>query len=99
MIKVEYILDGQEGELDLAGLTSFSSKEEVVESWGKSTTLEYYLVEDTLATLKPEVDAFPILHACERGGERNVISPESQAKKFGFTKLVGCFEGDKIIIV
>ncbi|MEA5245057.1 hypothetical protein [Vibrio parahaemolyticus] len=98
MIKVEYILDEQEGELDLAGLTSFSSKEEVVESWGKSTALAHYLVEDTLAILKPEVDSFPMLYACERGGERNVISPESQAREFGFTKFIAKLDNQTLTI-
>ncbi|EHH0849923.1 hypothetical protein VCSRO184_3611 [Vibrio cholerae] len=99
MIKVEYILDGQAGELELQTVTSFASKEEIVESWGNSLPLEFYLIEDALAILKPEVDAIPLPAACERGGERNFVTPQSHAQKFGFTKFVASIDGKKAHII
>lgn len=98
MIKVKYVLDGTKGELELTKLTSFESKEDILEIWGKSTVLDEVLVEDVMGQLKPEVNTEEDIDACERGGERNLITAESQAKKFGFSRLSVELDGNKLEI-
>ncbi|MDE1222758.1 hypothetical protein MCT05_18775 [Vibrio aestuarianus] len=93
MIKVEYVLDGTKGELELTKLTSFDSKEEILESWDKSSCLENYLVEDTLALLKPEVDAVPVPAVGGASGDAKV-----QAEKFGFTQFIAKLDGQTLVI-
>ncbi|GIB78281.1 hypothetical protein VCSRO94_3454 [Vibrio cholerae] len=49
MIKVEYILDGQAGELELSGLTGFDSLADALSVHGSETVsdaLAKYLLED-----------------------------------------------------
>ncbi|HAV6901119.1 TPA: hypothetical protein RQJ43_004486 [Vibrio vulnificus] len=103
MIKVEYILDGQAGELELSGLTGFDSLADALSVHGSETVsdaLAKYLLEDVMANLKPEVAVASNMHACSRGGERNKEESESvKASSLGFTKLVGFFEGKKIFVV
>jgi hypothetical protein len=98
MIKVEYVLDGTKGELELVGLTSFESKEDILEVWGKSSVLEDVLVEDVMGHLKPEVDATADMYACERGGERNLVTAKSQAEKFGFSHFSVELDGNNLVI-
>ncbi|MFB1095392.1 hypothetical protein ACEWH9_14645 [Vibrio diabolicus] len=93
MIKVEYVLDGTKGELELTGLTSFDSKEEVLESWDKSSCLESYLVEDTLALLKPELDAVPVPAVGGASDDAKV-----QAERFGFTQFIAKLDGQALVI-
>lgn len=98
MIKVEYILDGTKGELELTKLTTFDSKEQLLNFWDISSTVDNYLVEDVMGQLKPEVDAQENMYACELGGKRNQVTPESQAKKFGFTQLIATLDGKVRVI-
>ncbi|HHF2998040.1 TPA: hypothetical protein ACPJ01_004555 [Vibrio diabolicus] len=101
MIKVEYVLDGTKGELELTKLTGFDSKEAVLAAHGPeriSNNLGEELLVDVMAVLKPEVDATPDMYNCQLGGERNTVSIRDTAHKLGFTKLIGNLE-DRVIFV
>ncbi|ENV2994684.1 hypothetical protein ACFJZ3_004423, partial [Vibrio vulnificus] len=101
MIKVEYNLDGQSGELELSKLAGFESVENLLAVHGVeriSNALANELLEEVLVVLKPEMSAVPQLSNSELNGERNLVTAQSQAQKFGFTKLLGHFE-DKVIFV
>tara|TARA_B100001971_G_C18255072_1_gene581404 strand:- start:2635 stop:2934 length:300 start_codon:yes stop_codon:yes gene_type:complete len=87
MLKVEYIHEDNFGELELENLSGYSSKDEI-ESSINSSDIEYTLVEDLAKLLASDIDTTPQVYACERGGERNLISPESEARRFGFTKII-----------
>ena len=75
MLKVEYIHEDNFGELELENLSGYSSKDEI-ESSINSSDIEYTLVEDLAKLLASDIDTTPQVYACERGGERNLISPE-----------------------
>lgn len=97
MIKLEYVLEQISGELELKGLSNYESKTDVLDSIGTSE-IEYSIIEEVLKVLKPEVDTTPVMYACERGGERNVISPESEAKRLGFSSLIANIDDSRIVI-
>lgn len=97
MIKLEYVLEESSGELELQKLSNYDSKDEVLASL-ETTDLEYTIIEDVLKILKPDVDTTPKMYACERGGERNVISPKSEAERLGFSKLIAKIDDSQIVI-
>jgi len=97
MIKLEYILEQGSGELKLEGLSNYKSKTDVLESIG-TNEIKYSIIEEILKELKPEIDTTPVIYACERGGERNVISPQSEANRLGFSSLIANIDGSKIVI-
>ncbi|MGF1688388.1 hypothetical protein L4C36_17120 [Photobacterium japonica] len=99
MIKVNYVFKGKLGEIELGHLTSFESKEDVLESVGTST-LEHIITEDVLKILNSEIDPTPVLVARERGGDRGEpISPQSEAERLGFSKLVATIDDSKVVII
>jgi hypothetical protein len=98
MIKVRYEFKGQQGELELHSLTNYQGKKEILDSIGTSV-FEHTIIEDTLKQLAPDVAPTPEMYACERGGERNVISPSSEANRFGFSMLVAQIHDEIISIV
>ncbi|HHF3223571.1 hypothetical protein AB1J03_09810 [Vibrio diabolicus] len=96
MIKVEYVLDGTKGELELTKLTGFDSKEAVLAAHGAeriSNSLGEELLVDVMAALKPAIDslASPAINGASS-------EPRLRAEKFGFTKLQGHIE-DSVIVV
>ncbi|HAS6350251.1 TPA: hypothetical protein I7241_20220 [Vibrio vulnificus] len=101
MIKVEYILDGQEGKLELAELKGVNSLELALSLHGPeqiSQGLAEELLRDVMAILKPDVDTAFDMYASERGGERDVVSVSDKAQELGFKRLNGFFE-DRVIYV
>ena len=98
MIKVEYEYQKQTGTLDLPKVSDYEGKQELIDSLDISN-LEYAIIEEVLSVIAPDVDPTPKMYACERGGERNVISPSSEAARLGFTKLEATIDGNEIIIL
>ncbi len=97
MINLEYVLEQDSGELELKGLSNYESKIEILESIG-TNEIQYSIIEEVLKVLKPEVDTTPVIFACEKGGERNVISPESEANRLGFSSLIAKIDDSRIVI-
>jgi hypothetical protein len=97
MIKLEYVLEGNSGELELQGLSNYESKNDILSSI-ETSDIEFTIIEDALKILKPDLDTAPLMYACERGGERNVISPKSEANRLGLSKLIAKIDDSKIVI-
>ncbi len=96
MIKLNYVFGNESGVLELQGLSSYT-KEEILPSLGTSE-LQFTIIENALKVLNPSINPISLLSACERGGMRNTIQPESEAKRLGFSKLVADIEGTEIVI-
>ena len=97
MIKLDYVLEEKSGEVELSGLSNFESKADILISI-ETSEIEYSIIDEALKVLKPDVDTTPVMYACERGGERNLISPESEAKRLGFSSLIAIINGSRIVI-
>ena len=76
----------------------FESKNDILSSI-ETSDIEFTIIEDALKILKPDVDTTPIMYACERGGERNVISSKSEAERLGFSKLIAKIDDSEIVII
>ena len=99
MIKIDYIFNGDLGELELGYLTDFKSKDDILESVDKSM-LEYIIVEDVLQILNPVINHIPVMVARKRGEYRGKpISPQSEAERLGFSKLVATIDESIVVII
>ena len=97
MIKLQYVFEGNSGELVLKSLSNYGSKNDVLESI-ETSDVEYAIIEDSLKTLKPDVDPTPQMYAQSRGGERHFISPKSEAIRLGFSTLIANIDNFEIVI-
>jgi len=98
MIELKYEYQEKVGTLKLAELSGYSGKTDILGSI-ETSDLQYSIIEHALVHLSPEVDSMPVMYACERGGERNLISPSSEASRLGFTKLEAVIDSNKISIL
>ena len=98
MIKVEYEYQNQAGTLCLQKVSDYEGKQELIDSLNTSN-IKYAIIEEVLSVIAPDVDPTPKMYACERGGERNVVSPSSEAVRLGFTKLEAAIYGNEIIVL
>jgi hypothetical protein len=60
MIKLEYVLEGNSGELELQGLSNYESKNDILSSI-ETSDIEFTIIEDALKILKPDLDTAPAL--------------------------------------
>jgi hypothetical protein len=87
MVKVEYALDNNEGVMMLDSIGGYNSKKDILNSVNTSE-LMFSVIDDVLSKLKPNMDLTPDIPACSRDGDkRNIVTPESEAHRLGFSKL------------
>ncbi|EJE8536185.1 hypothetical protein ACWOVX_004452 [Vibrio vulnificus] len=98
MVKVEYEFQGQSGSLELKSVTGYINEKELIDSL-ETSDIQEAILEEVLSLIAPGVDPLPEMDACERGGERNVVSSSSEAKRLGFNKLKATIDGNEITIL
>jgi len=99
MISVSYIFKDNKGELDLENLSSFQSKEEILDSIHHDE-FKHCVIEDTLKHLAPDIETNVLPRGTERGGSRYCPSEISEkAQNIGFSKLVAKIDKEVIKIV
>ena len=99
MMKLDCEFNSNKYNLELFELNDYYSKVEVLAAIEKEEDeLKYTIIEMALKEIDSSIDVSHFIFSSERGEERNLVSPYSEAKRLGFTKLIANIYNVEVIV-